>query len=257
MITNNKEKFITMSEKIKQPVAQNFATEEKMVVKYNIGDEEIKLTPNIVKEYIVGDKEAKITNQEFKMFATLCRARKLNPFLREAYCIKYGDSPATIVVGKDAILKRATLHPQFDGFKSGVIVKTPEGEVINRNGCFKLDTEELVGAWCEVFRKDWSNSVFASCSLAETRQNSPVWHKQPCVMIEKTALVRALRSAFVEDLAGMYDTAEMDIGSPEPRGNGFTVKDIVSAETEAEKFENLVEIVENPEPKNKINLEDL
>lgn len=245
-----------MNEKIK-PVVQNFDPEEKMLVEYNIGDEKIKLTPNIVKEYIVGDKEAKITNQEFKMFATLCRARKLNPFLKEAYCIKYGNSPATIVVGKDAILKRATLHPQFDGFRSGVIVKTAEGEVVNRNGCFKLDTDELVGAWCEVFRKDWTHSVFSSCTLAETYQaKNPAWQKQPCVMIEKTALVRALRSAFVEDLAGMYDTAEMDTARPDnQRNSGFTVTDVKS--TNSDEFENLVEFVENSEPKNKINLEDL
>ena len=33
----------------------------EIMVKYNIGDEEIKLTPNIVKEYIVGNKVAGIT----------------------------------------------------------------------------------------------------------------------------------------------------------------------------------------------------
>lgn len=228
--------------------------EERLIVKYNIGDEEIKLTPNIVKEYIIGDKEAKITNQEFKMFSSLCRARKLNPFLREAYCIKYGTSPATIVVGKDAILKRATLHPQFDGFKSGVIVKTAEGEIVNRQGCFKLDSDTLVGAWCEVFRKDWSNSIFVSCAFSEIYQpKNPSWQKQPCVMSEKTAMVRALRTAFVEELAGMYDTAEMDT-TPPTKSNGFTVNDVKEIPIDEENF---VDVVENKASGNKINLEDL
>lgn len=219
----------------------------EIMVKYNIGDEEIKLTPNIVKEYIVGNKDANITMQEFKMFTSLCKARKLNPFLREVYCIKYGNSPATIVVGKDAILKRATLHPQFDGYKSGVIVRTAEGEIVNRNGCFKLDTDELVGSWCEVFRKDWKNSVYASCSFSEINQpKNSSWQKQPCVMSEKTALVRALRSAFVEELSGMYDSAEMD--TTNKSSSGFTDEDIkefdVDTETGEAKEENVIDIEE-------------
>lgn len=219
----------------------------EIMVKYNIGDEEIKLTPNIVKEYIVGNKDANITMQEFKMFTSLCKARKLNPFLREVYCIKYGNSPATIVVGKDAILKRATLHPQFDGYKSGVIVRTAEGEIVNRNGCFKLDTDELVGSWCEVFRKDWKNSVYASCSFSEINQpKNQSWQKQPCVMSEKTAMVRALRSAFVEELAGMYDSAEMD--TTNKSSSGFTDEDIqefdVDTETGEVKEENVIDIEE-------------
>ena len=219
----------------------------EIMVKYNIGDEEIKLTPNIVKEYIVGNKDANITMQEFKMFTSLCKARKLNPFLREVYCIKYGNSPATIVVGKDAILKRATLHPQFDGYKSGVIVRTAEGEIVNRNGCFKLDTDELVGSWCEVFRKDWKNSVYTSCSFSEINQpKNTSWQKQPCVMSEKTAMVRALRSAFVEELAGMYDSAEMD--TTNKSSSGFTDEDIqefdVDTETGEVKEENVIDIEE-------------
>lgn len=220
---------------------------KEIMVRYMIGDEEIKLTPNIVKEYIVGNKDANITMQEFKMFTSLCKARKLNPFLREVYCIKYGNSPATIVVGKDAILKRATLHPQFDGYKSGVIVRTAEGEIVNRNGCFKLDTDELVGSWCEVFRKDWKNSVYASCSFSEINQpKNTSWQKQPCVMSEKTAMVRALRSAFVEELAGMYDSAEMD--TTNKSSTGFTDEDIqefdVDTETGEVKEENVIDIEE-------------
>lgn len=220
---------------------------DEIMVKYNIGDEEIKLTPKIVKEYIVGNKDANITMQEFKMFTSLCKSRKLNPFLKEVYCIKYGNMPATIVVGKDAILKRATLHPQFDGYKSGVIVRTAEGEIVNRKGCFKLDTDELVGSWCEVFRKDWKNSIYASCSFSEINQpKNPSWQKQPCVMSEKTALVRALRSAFVEELSGMYDSAEMD--TTNKSSTGFTEEDIqeidVDTETGEVKEENVIDIDE-------------
>ena len=100
----------------------NEQKKQEIVVKYEIDGQEIKLTPSIVQEYIVGTT-AKITMPEFKLFTELCKVRKLNPFLREAYLIKYSEKqPASIVVGKDAILKRAVLNEQYDGMKSGIIV---------------------------------------------------------------------------------------------------------------------------------------
>ena len=43
----------------------------ELIVKYKIGEDEIKLTPKIVQEYIVGT-DAKITMPEFKLFTELC-----------------------------------------------------------------------------------------------------------------------------------------------------------------------------------------
>lgn len=193
--------------------------EEKneLVVSYEVNNEEITLTPQIVQDYLVG-KDAKITIPEFKLFAELCKARKLNPFLKEAYCIKYSNNlPATIVVGKDAVLKRAVLNPNYNGIKSGIIVLEENGNITERKGTFKLPNEKLVGGWAEVFRKDWENSVYCSVSLEESMQRksngqpNSNWEKQPATMIEKVAKVRALREAFVEDLSGMYEAEEMNV----------------------------------------------
>ena len=82
---------------------------QDLVVKFEVEGQEVKLSKQIVQEYIVGT-EVPITNQEFKLVTELCKVRKLNPFLREAYLIKYKtETPAQLVVGKDAILKRAVL----------------------------------------------------------------------------------------------------------------------------------------------------
>ena len=189
----------------------------ELIVSYEVNNEEITLTPQIVQDYLVGTS-AKITIPEFKLFAELCKARKLNPFLKEAYCIKYSNNlPATIVVGKDAVLKRAVLNPNYNGIKSGIIVLDSNGNIIERKGTFKLSNETLVGGWAEVFRKDWQNSVYCSVSLEEVIQKksngqpNSNWEKQPATMIEKVAKVRALREAFVEDLGGMYEAEEMNI----------------------------------------------
>ena len=192
-----------------------------LAVVYEVDGKQIKLTPKIVQDYIVGTN-AQITMPEFKMFTELCKVRGLNPFLREAYLIKYSNSqPASIVVGKDAILKRAVLNPKYNGMKSGIYVINENGEEIKRTGTFKLPTETLVGGWAEVFRKDWDNSIESSVSLEEAIQRkgngepNSNWSKQPATMIEKVAKVRALREAFVEDLGGMYEAEEMNVDLPE------------------------------------------
>ena len=197
-----------MSNEVQQP-------NQELIVKFEIEGQEIKLTPKIVQEYIVGT-EAKITNQEFKLFTELCKVRKLNPFLREAYLIKYKDNqPAQIVVGKDAILKRAVLNPKYDGMESGIIVQKEDGSVEERKGTFKLGNEQLVGAWARVFRKDWTHPTYVSVSFLEVAQRkgdgslNSNWSTKGATMVEKVAKVRALRETFVEDLGGMYEAEEM------------------------------------------------
>lgn len=230
------------------------AESKELVVRYMIGENEIKLTPNIVKEYIVGNKNADITMQEFKLFSELCKTRQLNPFTKEVFLLKYGTAPATMIVSKQAILKRATMHPQFNGLMSGVFVKTAEGKVEKRDGGILLDDELLVGSWAEVYRKDWDKPMYCSCSMNEIKQaKNPSWDKMPCTMAIKTATCRACRDAFPEDLGGLYDADE--ISKPVEQG-GFTESDL---KTEEPNFEDVIEINESTgEVKsNKINLEDL
>lgn len=183
-----------------------------LVVKFNVGEEEVKLSPKIVTEYLTNGQQ--ITMPEFKMFTELCKARKLNPFLKEAYIIKYGNSPAQIVVGKDAILKRAINHPQFDGREQGIIVQKENGELEERKGTFKLPNEHLVGGWAKVYRKDWTHPTYISVSFDEVAQKkgngelNSNWATKGATMVEKVALVRALRETFAEDLGGMVDESE-------------------------------------------------
>lgn len=185
-----------------------------MLVKFEVEGREIKLTPNILKEYIVGDQSVNITNQEFKMFAELCQVRKLNPFLKEAYLIKYGNQPAQQVVGKDAILKRAILNKDFNGREQGIIVINLKGEIEQRKGTFRLDDEKLVGGWAKVYRKNWDHPVEITVSFNEVAQKkkdgslNSNWATKGATMVEKVALVRALRETFTEDLGGMIDENE-------------------------------------------------
>lgn len=194
---------------------------QDLVVKFEVEGQEIKLSKKIVQEYIVGS-DVPITNQEFKLFTELCKVRKLNPFLREAYLIKYkAGTPAQLVVGKDAILKRAVLNPNYDGMECGIIVQKEDGTIEERQGTFRLGNEQLVGGWARVFRKDWSHPIYSSVSFNEVAQRkndgqlNSNWSTKSATMLEKVAKVRALRETFVEDLAGMYEAEEMQQEIPQ------------------------------------------
>ena len=198
----------------------NEKEKNELTVEYEVEGQKIKLTPSIVQQYIVGTN-AKITLQEFKLFTELCKVRKLNPFLREAYLIKYKEgTPAQLVVGKDAILKRAVLNPNYDGIESGNKKKKEDGTIEERQGTFKLEEEELVGGWARVFRKDWTHPTYSSVSFNEVAQKTGQgqlnsnWANKGATMVEKVAKVRALRETFVEDLSGMYEAEEVEQDLP-------------------------------------------
>ena len=127
-------------------------------VKYDTPNGEVILKPSTVRNMLVNGNGS-ITDQELTMFLSLCKYQKLNPFLREVYLIKYGSSPATMVVGKDVLLKRAMRSPKYEGMQAGVIVVTTNGELKEREGTFVLDGENLVGGWAKVFVKDYSTPI--------------------------------------------------------------------------------------------------
>lgn len=220
----------------------------EVMVSYKIDDTEVKLTPKIVQDYIVSGT-AQITMPEFKMFTELCKVRKLNPFLKEAYLIKFGSQPAQMVVGKDAILKRAIQNKAFDGREQGIIVAKIDGTIEERKGTFKLSDETLVGAWAKVYRKDWSHPVYITVSFDEVAQKkndgqlNSNWATKGATMVEKVALVRALREAFVEDLGGMIDEDEAWNIKEEPRtAKKETVKQKDAFENEVVEADVVTEI---------------
>lgn len=195
---------------------------KKNEVRIVANGEEFTLTPETVKAYLVSGNRDLVTTQEVVMFMNLCRFQHLNPWLREAYLIKYSQNdPAALVTGKDAFLKRAEGEANYDGFKAGIIVQDEvTEEVIYREGSFKLPSETLVGGFAEVYRKDRDHSFRAEVSFEEyaTRKKdgslNSQWSKKPTTMIRKVALVQALREAFPGTLGGMYSAEERGVDEP-------------------------------------------
>lgn len=182
---------------------------------------EIKLSNATVKNYLVNGNGA-ITDQEAMMFIALCKGQKLNPFIKEAYLIKFGSSPASMVVSKDVFQKRADKNPDYDGKKAGVIVQTADGDIIYRDGAFyKKGIETVVGGWCEVFKKNRTHSERVEVNIDEyigTKTDGTPnsnWAKRPATMIRKVAVVQALREAFTSDFQGMYIAEEFGASEDE------------------------------------------
>ena len=191
---------------------------EKQTMIFKVGNEDIKLNPGIVRRYLVNG-QGKVTDQEIVFFMHLCKSRQLNPFIKEVYLIKYGQEPATMVVARDALEKRAIKNAQYDGKKVGLYVMDKETkELIRRDGTIYIKSkEEIVGAWCTVYRKDWSNPVTVEVNIDEyigkkkDGSANSNWTNKPVTMITKVAKAQALREAFIEDLEGMYEQEEMNV----------------------------------------------
>ena len=178
------------------------------LIEYTIPETGQVVTFDIVKNYLVRGN-GNITDQETCFFISLCKAQKLNPFINDAYLIKFGNQPAQMVVGKDVLVKRANRHPAFEGYKAGIVVMDKDGNLIEREGAIKGKNELLVGGFCEVYRSDKKFPIKSSVSMEEYDKKQSSWKTMPMVMIRKCALVTALREAFPEELQGLYDADEI------------------------------------------------
>lgn len=189
-------------------------------VSFDSNGETVKLSPTIVKKYLTTSPT--VTDQEVMMFISLCKFQHLNPFLREAYLIKYGNNPATMVTGKDVFLKRARKQKDFVGIQSGIIVfNSHTADYVEREGTFLDNAEEtLMGGWAKVFVKGFEVPFYASVSLEEymgkKSDGTPngQWSSKPATMIRKVALSQALREAYPLEMGGLYEPEEMGVEEP-------------------------------------------
>lgn len=181
------------------------------ITKYETdGGLEIELSAQVVRD-VCAQGNAKVTDKEAWEFIELCKAHRLNPFIREAYLVKYG-SNATIITGKDVFTKRAARNERCEGFKAGVTVLTAQGHIVNREGSavYSAIGEKVLGGWAEVYMHGYQVPVKDTVAFEEYSTGKSGWKSMPGTMIRKVALVHALREAMPEEFGGMYDSAEMD-----------------------------------------------
>lgn len=171
-------------------------------VTFQANGEDVKLAPSTVRNYLVSG-DGKVTDQEVVMFINLCKYQHLNPFLNEAYIVKFGSRPAQLITSKEAFMKRAEANEHFRGSKAGVIV-VRNNQIIYSQGAFALPSDTIVGGWAEVKRDDREEPIHIEISFDEFNKKQATWKDMPANMIRKTALVNALREAFPDSLGSLY-----------------------------------------------------
>lgn len=150
------------------------------------------------------------TDDEFRLFAELCKSTGLNPFKKEIWFIKtkgytnnrneFVDGKVQIMTGINGFLAIANRHPQFDG----MTIKIEE----DKNGLPQK-------AICSVYRKDRKYPSTATALYKEfvkpSRNGSGIWQTMPSIMLAKCAKSLALREAFPQELNGLYTQEEMPV----------------------------------------------
>lgn len=212
--------------------------DERLIFRYQVNGEEVKISPNIIRRFIVAP-DAQVTDQEIMKFLQLCRFQKLNPFLNEAYLVKYKGNDAQLIVSKEAFMKRAESHEHYEGIEAGIIV-VREGEMVDIEGAIKLPEDTLIGGWAKVHRSDRKTVSTIKIALSEFSKGQSTWNKMPMNMIRKVAVVNALRETFPESLGGMYTEDEGVDNKP---------KEVFDAQKEVDEKANQKFIDIQPEQK--------
>lgn len=205
------------------------------------GADEIKLSVKLVQDLIAVKTRSGATcsQRDALKFIAMCQARKLNPYEGDAFLIGYDgkDGPSfSLITAHQAFLKRAELHPEFDGMESGVVVTNGEdGTPTDISGDFHTREQIVVGGWARVHFKNRKVPIYRRLRLERFKKNFGVWVDDPAGMIVKCSEADALRSAFPTMLGGLYlrDEVEINIApsSKEPdNGSRFQVLAMASDE---------------------------
>lgn len=194
---------------VQNSITKTEAPKKEMKCVYKSGDNEVTLTPQFVKQYLVTGDAQNVSMQEVVMFINLCKYQQLNPFLREAYLIKYGSQPAQLIVGKAAFEARAERDERYEGYDAGIVVQKKNSELEYRKGTLILPDEKLVGGWAEVYIKGYTKPIYTAVSLSEYSTGKSTWAQKPATMIRKVAKMQALREAFPNALGSMYTADEL------------------------------------------------
>lgn len=180
------------------------------IIKYESCFGTVELSPQTVRDYLVRGSGT-VTDQEVILFARMCEAQKLNPFVTgEVYLIKFGTQAAQMVVGYDTYKRRAEENPYYLYKESGIVVSRGN-EIVQKPGACIYPTEKLIGGWCRVHKLKGEREVatYKEVGFDEYNKSNAIWKEKPCTMIEKVAISQALREAFPKDYEGLYTAEEL------------------------------------------------
>jgi len=183
------------------------------------GADKIKLSVKIVQDLCcTPTKSGKVCSERDAInFMMLCLAKRLNPFDGDAHLLGYDSErwgpKFSLITAHQAYLKRAELHPEFDGFQSGLILvdKASEAEEMIEGDYYDKKKKTLVGGWCRVFMKTRKIPILKRLDLSTFMGfEGSRWTKDPAGMIAKCSEADAFRTLAPTMLGGMYMREEIE-----------------------------------------------
>jgi phage recombination protein Bet len=153
-----------------------------------------------------------LSEKEFEVFVQLGMATGLNPFLKEMWAVKFGDSAAQIFVGRDGYRKVISKSPNYDCHTAEAVYENDEFDYDSSTGLVKhkynfKNRGKLVGAYALVWMKSSSRPFFSWAELSEYDKNQSLWKTMKATMIKKVAEAQAIRMACTA-LNGTYSEEE-------------------------------------------------
>ena len=193
-------------------MTQALATQQTSIAFTDDVGANITVTADDVRNLICPNADQK----EVSLFLQLCKSQRLNPFVKDAYLVKYGSNPAQMITNYQVFNRRACRNENYAGIENGVVVLR-NGEIVHKDGSavYKAAGETLLGGWAKVYFKDNRKPAYAEVALDDYSTGKSNWQKMPGVMIEKCAKAAAWRLAFPDDFQGMYVSEEMQQAQPQ------------------------------------------
>lgn len=147
------------------------------------------------------------SNDELQLFLHQCKRTGLDPFSRQIYWIKRGNSGTTQV--------------SIDGFR---VIAARSGELDGQECHWCGEDGDWKDVWLSksapaacrvlVYRKGCSKPFSGVANFSAYSAGGNMWAKMPATMLAKCAESLALRKAFPQELSGLYTSEEMDQAAP-------------------------------------------
>ncbi len=167
------------------------------------------------------------TDDEFKIFAHVCKKTGLDPFVRQIHAVKRpnyatGRDEMTIQTGIDGYRLIAERTGKYSPSKEPSYFYNDKNQLVSSTAYIKKQTVD--GTWHEVCATAFFEEY---AQRKKTGQLTQFWLKMPHGQLAKCAEALALRKAFPQEMSGIYTTEEMQQASyeelPEDQTKPITV----------------------------------
>lgn len=139
-----------------------------------------------------------LTQSEVTQFIEIAQGFGLNPFKREIYASKYGNS-FSVIVGYETYIKRAERSGRLSGWS-----------VVTEGSISEGSLKAVITIHRNDFMHPFIHEVFYNEYVQKTKEGRPTkfWSEKPYTMIKKVAMAQGFRLCFSDELGGMPYTAE-------------------------------------------------